>query len=294
MKNAKAIVTLTIGEKYLRSWKEDCEANWQEYATKHGYDLICVDQPLDTSDRANKRSPAWQKCLVLSQEFSNRYERIVWIDSDILINTSKSPSVTDDVPIDKVGAVEMFCYAKEAGSIGQEALNRMFDFWKLAVINPKAQDYYTKYGLPDGFDTVVQTGVLVMSPAYHRTILERVYYDYEEKGGPEWHYEMRPLSYELLKAEAVHWIDARFNLHWLDSKFVNYPFLITPSRSHSYLTKVSNKVAKITGSCSTITVHEACLKATFLNSYFLHIGGSEISDMKSLDTTVSSWRECRI
>jgi hypothetical protein len=32
------------------------------------------------------------------------------------------------------------------------------------------------------------------SPQYHRELLEKTYTTYEEKGGREWHMEMRPLS----------------------------------------------------------------------------------------------------
>lgn len=70
MKNQKVIVTIAIGEKYVVSWKKYCQPNWQAYAHKYGYDLICLERPLDLSSRANLRSPAWQKCLVLGQGFA--------------------------------------------------------------------------------------------------------------------------------------------------------------------------------------------------------------------------------
>lgn len=95
MKKSKAIVTLAIVEEYLQIWKSFAQDNWQKYADKYGYDLICIDTPLDTSERAQARSPAWQKCLILSQEFSQNYEQIVWIDLDILINTSIAPSIVE-------------------------------------------------------------------------------------------------------------------------------------------------------------------------------------------------------
>jgi hypothetical protein len=294
MKNRNAIVTMAVGEKYWTAWKRDCELNWQEYAGKHGYDLICLEKLLDMSERAQKRSPSWQKCLILSQDFSSQYEQIVWIDSDILINTHSAPSIVEHVPKEKVGAVELFCYSKQAGSAGREALKRMYDYWKLAIINPEPEDYYTKYGLPHGFDTVVQAGMMVFSPLHHRAIMEKVYYQYEEKGGPEWHYEMRPLSYEFLKAGIVHWIDPRFNLLWLDCVFLHYPFLINPPRPRSFLVRALGRAERILGNSSRLQVRRACLAATFLNSYFLHFGGSELNDMQLLDTGIDSWLECRI
>ena len=58
MKNQKAIVTIAIGEMYLECWKKYCQPNWQAYAHKYGYDLICLEHPLDLSSRAKLRSPA--------------------------------------------------------------------------------------------------------------------------------------------------------------------------------------------------------------------------------------------
>jgi len=291
MENKRAIATLTIGDQYVSSWKQDCEANWREYGRKHGYDIICLDQMLDKSGRAGERSPSWQKCLILSQPFARNYERIVWVDSDILINTRTAPSILDGVPIDKVGAAKMFCYT---GAAGQEALTRMFDFWEPAIVNPTSKEYYTKYGFSDGFDTVVQAGVLVLSPAHHRSLLEKVYFEYEEKGGPEWHYEMRPLSYELLKAGAVHWIDPRFNSVWLDDVFLHYPFVLNPPHTNGFIGRFVSKIASRLGACSATTVRRACINATFLNSYFLHFGSSAMADMRLLDTAVTSWRQCRV
>src|SRR5262249_10934488 len=46
---------------------------------------------------------------------------------------------------------------------------------------------------------------------HHREILEHVYYTYENKGGAEFGYEMRPLSFEIQERNLQHWIDRRFN-----------------------------------------------------------------------------------
>src|SRR5262249_22356698 len=180
MKHSKAIVTITIGAKNQDIWKTVCESNWREYAAKHGYDLICIDSPLDTSERARKRSPAWQKCLILGQDFSGDYERIVWIDSDILINNAAAPCIASQVPIDKVGAVEAMSQPTRA--LYQQALGRLYEFWgSTTLLNFDARTYYTNWGLPSRFDDVVQTGVMVLSPKYHRSLLENTYFGYEEK-----------------------------------------------------------------------------------------------------------------
>src|SRR5262249_8364403 len=99
------IATLAIGTEYSERFERLCRRNWAAYADRHGLDLVVFDEPLDTSERAGRRSPAWQKCLTLSvPELSDR-ERVVWIDSDVLINP-EAPSILDGVPAEKIGAID--------------------------------------------------------------------------------------------------------------------------------------------------------------------------------------------
>ncbi len=290
-KHTKAIVTMAIGQKYLTTWKKVCEPNWRKYAAVHGYDLICIDKPLDDSERARARHPSWQKCLILSQEFANHYERIVWVDADILINTNSAPCVSEGVPLDKVGVVEV--WSEPYPEWYQECLRRMYEFWGFrAIINYNAHEYYTKYGWPSSFDKVAQNGVMVLSPLHHRQLLERNYYDYEDRGS-EWNAEMRPFSYELLKANAVHWIDCRFNVNWFEHRFMHYPFLTNPQLGGKY-TDIKERIAAFLGLSSLIRCRKACVNAAFLNSFFLHFGGGLWEDMKLVDSEATSWKDCRL
>jgi hypothetical protein len=68
MRNQKAIVTLAIGEKYYTSWKTFCEPNWKPYAERYGFDLVCLESPLDTSERARSRSGKF--CPEIEPRFS--------------------------------------------------------------------------------------------------------------------------------------------------------------------------------------------------------------------------------
>jgi hypothetical protein len=293
MSARKAIVTLAIGDQYYQPWKKWCKPNWQAYASKHGYDLICIDRPLDNSDRAKRRSPAWQKCLILNQDFAQRYERIVWLDSDILINSASAPCVTAGVPVDKVGAVE--ATSAPTREWFSHALTRLYQLWgSEAVINYSAQEYYNNYGLPSGFNEVVQTGVLVLSPKYHRQLLEKTYNEYEEKGGREWHMEMRPLSYELLKAGAVQWIDHRFNLNWVEQQILYYPFLVTLDSRHAPADRVKRKCEAVLERCSILSIRRACLTASFVSSFFFHLGGGSMATLERVDARAQSWRDCTL
>lgn len=289
MSNVKAIATLAVGGEYEQRWRSVCEANWKQYADRHGYDLYCFTSPLDDSERARQRSPAWQKCLILSQDFARRYERVVWVDSDILINPSTAPCIAAGVPPDKVGGVDAWSWP--TADVAQLVLSRMYEYWgeDCTVVDWSARDYYRSYGLPPVFDQVVQTGVLVMSPQHHRPILENVYHAYEETG--QGNFEMRPLSYELLKAGAMHWIDQRFNAIWFAHKALYYPFLLNAAPPERGIFSRLRRVIYPSGEKGAGGAMAAqCATAAFMNNFFLHFAGAN-SDMTLVDLKAASWRD---
>ena len=210
----KAIVTIAIGEKYLSTFSSICHESWDLYCDRFGYDLIVIAHPLDSSERASKRSPAWQKLLILSQPWSNEYDRIVWVDLDVIINNANAYDICNGVPIEKVGAID--AYSIPTKEIHDISLKSMYANWLDMGVpfidNLQPGAYYTNRGIPgEDLDSVVQTGVFVCSPKNHREIFEDIYYRYEDTNGAEWNYEMTAMSYELIKNNAVHWISPRFN-----------------------------------------------------------------------------------
>jgi hypothetical protein len=213
-KMKKAIVTIAVGERYFKMFHCICQNNWMEYCDRFGYDLIVIEDKMDTSDRANSRSVAWQKLLILSQDWSSEYDRIVWVDVDVIMNSKYAYDICDGVPIEKVGAVDS--YSIPTREIHRIALSRLYDRWRSSstpfIDNLLPNQYYTNRGINGGhLNSVVQTGVMVCSPIHHRDIFENVYYGYEDEHGAEWNYEMPALSFELLQADLVHWISPRFN-----------------------------------------------------------------------------------
>lgn len=267
----RALVTLVVGENYAVAWRKFCEPSWRRYAQKYDLDLICLEAPLDTSKRAQERSMAWQKCLVLGHEVVRRYEQVAWVDADILINNRIAPDVFAGVPPGKVGVVEEITFTAK----GTEMLPRMGELWPhlKPMIRHTPREYYMAWGLPDswGHDySVVNTGVMVLSPQHHREVLEKVYCDYEEKKGREWHMEQRPLSYELNRAGVIQFIDERFNSLWLAEKFLHYPFLLKPepSRARRWLRRLTKQCVG------------TCINVAFARSFFFHIGGMQIEEMR--------------
>ena len=221
-----AIVILAIGDEYLAYWRKYCEASCRAYAAKHNYDLILICEPLDNSPRAQARSPAWQKCLVLSQDFSQKYERIVSLDGDIVINSQEAPRITDQSPVDRVGGVISGSHIHEdlrgvlADRLGYSRGEYARGLRNWESMQKLAYAYHGLKPLP----SVIQTGVLVASPVHHRSIFESIYV------APEYHvsrcYEQVPLSHALLTRDLFCAIDTRFNSVFHETALVHYPYLL--------------------------------------------------------------------
>ncbi len=151
MSNRKAIVTIAVSDDYVQLWQEKCQKGWQKYADNYGYDVICIDSPLDNSARALQRSVAWQKCLILSQKFVEKYERVVWVDADIVVNSEKAPCITETVPLEKIGAVD--AWAMPTPDLAQVVLDRLYNYWgeECTIRDRTAQEYYASYGIAADF-----------------------------------------------------------------------------------------------------------------------------------------------
>jgi hypothetical protein len=214
------MVTITLGRPFELAWNKVCAPTWRAYAARHGYDVVPINRPLDTSVRAARRSPAWQKLLVLRPEVANGYDRIVWVDADVVIN-SQAPAITAGVPLEKVGAVDEATLPTPEENralwkhVAQTSAARLpHDPQLVAAVRRSAispAEWHGAWGLPARGNGIVQTGVMVLSPKHHYELFEYVYRTYECKGSPAFNLEMRPTSFEIQERRLVYWIDKRFN-----------------------------------------------------------------------------------
>ena len=277
----KAIATLTIGEKYENLFNNYCKINWEKYSEKFNYDLIVINKNLDDSKRSRERSPAWQKLLILSQEWSKNYDQIVWVDSDVLINYKLAKDISKIVEIENLGAVD--AYSIPSKEIYQLSLKRTYDNWKRNGIqyihNLKPEEYYQKRGI-NGFDidAVVQTGVFVSSCEHHRKIFEHIYYSYEDNNkSAAWNYEMPAMSYELIKANLVQWIPIEYNYNVYDIISAYYSFIFF--KKEFLLKNLYNKLIKkinLNNHVSSLSSLEIkCLNQIYNNGYFIHFAGCQ-------------------
>lgn len=242
-----ALVTLLIGEKYVDSFNRYARDSWEIYCKKYGFDLILIDHSLDDTELGRSRSPSWQKLLILSQEWSKNYDRIIWVDSDVIINNETAKDITAGVPIELVGACDEFSTpSREFHDIALARLHAIWKHYGIDIQDDKlAGDYYTTRGIDGGHLTaVVQAGVMVLSPLYHREIFEKVYYNYGHENGNRWNYEMPALSYELLSANMVHWISPAYNFLVIYAVEAFYRGMMhdKPNTAINFLSRVTNKL----------------------------------------------------
>lgn len=255
-----AVVTLAIGDNYLGRWRLLCERGWRQYCDRHNYTLLVIDKPLDESQRARGRSPAWQKCLVLEPPLASRFDRVIWVDSDIVINPG-APSIDANLSPELIGAIDENTYPTPESR--QTIINSLVASWEKA--NPEISSNWATFrdpaawhalaGLPKRGRYMVQTGVLVMSPRHHRDLLRHVYDAYEDRGGVQMNYEMRPLSFEIQEHGFQQWIDNRFNALILFLQLYQNVLLRQP---------LKNTVEQL-----------RFIQSAYATNYFLHFAGCQ-------------------
>jgi len=276
-KNSRAMVTMAIGEKYQKLFEEFCKPGLMMYCKTFQYDLICISEILDQSERASKRSPAWQKLLILSQPWSANYQQIVWLDTDILINNSNATDIAKLVPIEKVGGVDQVCIpTKELYKIAFQRYY-LINFGSVPEINNiSPEDYYLNNNIlcQQPMSQVFQTGVFVASPNFHKEIFEHTYYNYEEISSSNLmigQFEMPALSYEIITKNLVFWIQNQFNLDVHANLYSYYPFIFKKSIANPNL--LTDEFTQ-SENLNTFSINlQNSLKTIFDNSIFMHFNG---------------------
>jgi len=90
------------------------------------------------------------------------------------------------------------------------------------------------------------------------------------------------LSYHLLSADLVHFIDPRFNTIWREWVALHHPFLLRAEERGGENALLSSPLHGTARACAT---------SAFLSSWFLHFAGCARL-MSLVDTEARSWRAC--
>jgi len=169
-----AVSTLVVGERFEKLFEKFCLRSWEHYCRSHKYELFVFRKPFAVLEG---KSFAWQKLLLLEQPALTGFDKIIWLDADIIIARNAPPL---EVPAGKLGCVLETPFT---GSI---------------------ESWYRLFSLPPTRE-IVQTGVLALEAA-HRPIMQQAL-AYPETGM----YEMPALSWCISQAGVTYQLDRRFN-----------------------------------------------------------------------------------
>ena len=259
MSRKTAIVTLVVGDKYKVNFNKYSRQSFVEYAEKINSDLIIIEEKLDSSNQSTHRSIAWQKLLILDQPWSDGYEQLLWIDSDIVINTQNADDIFAISPVDKVSGVDAYKIPNEQDYV--LGLKRLYKYWNNKDIpyleNFTANDYYLNRGIKtkNKLRSVLHTGVFVCSPKFHNDIFLEIYSHENPVNNSSGNYEMPVMSAMLIERKLVKWLDAKYNYCVNEIISSKYPELIEES-SFFFRKKTKKTIREI-----------------FSNGKFIHFAG---------------------
>lgn len=273
MDKSNAIVTLVIGDKYKYLFYKYSYKSFVEYAEKVSADLIIIDKELDLSKKSKLRSISWQKLLILSQDWSDKYDQILWVDSDIVINNINAKSIFETTPIEKIGGVDAYKIPNKIAY--QEGLERLYTYWDKQGVdyirNLTPNEYYLNRDIKtkSSLDSVLHAGVFLCSPKHHKDIFKYIYSQDTKITEPYGNYEMPLMSAQLIEAKLVHWINHKFNYCVNEIIASDYPDLI----QENYFFR-NRKLKKV-------------INEIYLRGYFIHFAGCT-NNMKYLGNLVKN------
>jgi len=241
------VVTLAIGE--LKSkYEELFIPSIKAYASKWGFDFLCIDECIKLLDTTHVNAIYMQKFLIASIPQVQNYKYVIFIDADILINYEKAPNILDGIPEGKIAAVDEKCIWGNTENV-TSTLKQFAPNWAST-----AEDYYKYYKYPKTFSKQFNSGVFVFQPSIHREFFEDLYKKYIDRAitGEDIGGDQAPLNYEANSRDLVYYLDERFNRPWIITWGLFYSFLDETYDKHHL---------------------QQAVKKVFNRSYFLHFSG---------------------
>lgn len=203
------VVVVAIGDQYFKRYSELFYENHRAWTDLNGYDLHIVREPIEPRG-AHPSLMCMQRYLVCSAPWSAGYDRIVYVDADILFNLDRAGRIELDAPDPtKVWAVDEYT---------QPTLEKRIEFQRRMRWETSARDYYGLAGFNIETESMINGGLLVMSPRYHREFFEELY-EFGIKTGVDhprgYHYEQSLTGYELQKRGLWARLPNEWNSIWI-------------------------------------------------------------------------------
>jgi hypothetical protein len=191
------LITLAIGEQYTELYNLYFRKSQEEYAKKHGYDFMVMEDYLSKIPEYNCSAVlTFHKLLVCSQPFSANYDYIIFVDADIFITHDAPPVIEGFCGImgDNIGVVNELCQPDTEYTV--EIQNTYPEY--------RMDRYYTDVcsaPITEGKDIIFNSGLFIAQPKKHSAFLEEIFYKYVPLSinKKKFNYEQVVFGYELLK-----------------------------------------------------------------------------------------------
>ncbi len=200
----KALATFVIGERYENAYDRFRESH-KKYCDRHGWEHLVLTEPIDK--QSDRKSVIAQKVLVGTLD---KYETVVWIDSDIWI-TDQCPEI-ETVDRTKIGLCDQRPFHNQA----------LYDDVK-RIRSWNGDEYYPKYGFQNGLSDF-NAGIMVFHPKVHAEYLRNIYEglvdfiktvpERDPDTGVYLHYDQPYLGHHFLKSNVYEILDWRHNTVW--------------------------------------------------------------------------------
>ncbi len=276
-KKKNFIVTIVIGEKYLKQWNEYAAPLWKKYCIKNDIGLIIIKDNLIEKSNFFWKKAVWQKMLVGEYLTKNekKINNVCLLDSDILINPF-SPNIFEFHNESKFSVIsEIFNLPFNLERVKKKlAFNRNFFYNKrypldsALFMNPKEKFKFHNFKNQKNYFC---SGVIVFNLKKFSKKMKNWFFKYTKDfetltgGGEE-----PVMNYEILKTKKVNFLNYKFQALWIYEMADKYSFL------YNFKGK-KNKYVK------------ACVKECLLNNYFLHFAGSWYEgDMWKFKNTINN------
>ena len=255
------IVTIAIGEQYLKNFEKFSLSSWSKYCERHDLGLIIFTHPLIKSDAKNWKKANWQKLLIgkFVQKENIKVKNICFLDVDILIN-HYAPNIFNFYDSETFGLVSQvknipFPLLETQKRIAYNRHNyydQKYPLDSALFMTPK--QIFKSMKLKT-FNDYACTGLIMFNVDKHSHIMEQWFNKYPSNiksltGGEEPH-----VNWEIQNYKKITWLSYKFQAIWLFEQAWNYQFLYNEFQK-------DKKVIKV------------CLENCHLNNYFLHFAGS--------------------
>ena len=201
------MVTFAIGEKYQKEF-QNFKPSIEAYCKKYDWDFIEVKELFEIVE--DRRFIICQKLLIACQEWSKKYEAVVWVDSDMWI-TDNCPEIPTPAP-GKIGiCIEEAMHCWDIQKKVHEKRG-----WQL-----DNKEYYERFGFKE--DTppwIMNAGLMVfrtdfdIRPLYDEMVETVRKIPVQSENGTLNHYEQPYLGWKLFKDDSYEIMDWRYNIVW--------------------------------------------------------------------------------